>query len=92
LHLHLVTDIYSTVLQSYAFDFQYNLCIIHNACMHCAQYALDISYNAYYNGTLSFQALLKHFKLFETRWRQTERPKDRPTDIVMYRAAIAAKN
>ena len=52
-----------------------------------------LQYNVHYTLTLWLDRPLKHFWFLDTHYyRPTNQPTNRPTDIAMYRAAIAAKN
>ena len=56
----------------------------------------EFSYNLSYNKSSNIYTLTTASDFYKTRWAQTDRPTDRltdqQTDIVTYRAAIAAKN
>ena len=78
------------MLQSYAFDIFHEYYVLRIKSivflMQSAYYALNILYYAYIE-TLSFQLLLKHFKLIingpthRPTDQQTDRPKDRHCQV-----------
>ena len=52
----------------------------------------ECSYNLSYNNSSNIYTLTTASHFYKTRWGQTDRQTDQQTDIVTYRAAIAAKN
>ena len=63
--------------------------------IHCIYYTAFITLHSlhciYYIACITLQYCIHYIYTFETRCRPTDRQTNRPTDIVTYRAAIAAK-